>query len=38
MSEKKDIDPKLGNKHKLGGGFNYFFMLTPKIGEIIKFD
>ena len=22
----------------LGGGFNYFFILTPKIGEMIPFD
>ncbi len=25
-------------KRKLGGGFQYLFFFTPKIGEMIQFD
>ena len=27
-----------GRIHKLGGGFKYFLMFTPKPGEMIPFD
>ena len=39
----EQMSNKVGVKHlpdiiRLGGGFTYFFIFTPKFGEMIQFD